>query len=191
MVLLVELYYTKLSIFVIFIPDHMIVAGYYVFMCRSVCRISVPLSIRISFPDDNHSNRKGAFFIQKMLIAFLFLHKNKCCGYSLEVPHRGASNEYPQHTFSWRNKKNNMWIPPLICSYDNLSKHKWIFIKFGMCIDIVEIWFGIANGQISSNFDRVICLRHAQFFVSGRKLEKVSRDLNQTWYMHWYLVWDC
>ena len=21
-----------------------------------------------------------------------------------------------------------------------------------MCIDIVEIWFGIANGQISSNF---------------------------------------
>ena len=22
-----------------------------------------------------------------------------------------------------------------------------------MCIDIVEIWFGIANGQISSNFD--------------------------------------
>ena len=26
------------------------------------------------------------------------------------------------------------------------------FSKFGMCIDIVEIWFGIANGQISSNF---------------------------------------
>ena len=26
--------------------------------------------------------------------------------YSLEVPHGGASNEYPQHMFSWRNKKN-------------------------------------------------------------------------------------
>ena len=38
---------------------------------------------------------------------------------------------------------------------DNLSKHQWMFTKFGMCIDIVEIWFGIANGQISSNFDRV------------------------------------
>ena len=36
---------------------------------------------------------------------------------------------------------------------DNLSKHQWIFTKFGVCIDIVEIWFGIANGQISSNFD--------------------------------------
>ena len=29
---------------------------------------------------------------------------------------------------------------------DNLSKHQWIFTKHGMCIDIVEIWFGIANG---------------------------------------------
>ena len=39
------------------------------------------------------------------------------------------------------------------CPDDNLSKHQWIFTKLGMCIDIVEIWFGIANGQISSNFD--------------------------------------
>ena len=50
---------------------------------------------------------------------------------------------------------------------DNLSKHQWIFTKFGMCIDMVEIWFGIANGQISSIFDGVICPRHAHIFVSG------------------------
>ena len=50
---------------------------------------------------------------------------------------------------------------------DNLSKHQWIFTKLGMCIDIVEIWFGIANGQILSIFDEVICLRHAHIFVSG------------------------
>ena len=30
----------------------------------------------------------------------------------------------------------------------NLSKYQWIFIKFGLCIDIIEIWFGIVNGQI-------------------------------------------
>ena len=36
---------------------------------------------------------------------------------------------------------------------DKLSRRQWIFTKLGMCIDIVEIWFGIANGQISSNFD--------------------------------------
>ena len=40
------------------------------------------------------------------LIFFLFLDENICCGYSLEAPRRGASNEYPQHTFSSRNKQN-------------------------------------------------------------------------------------
>ena len=34
----------------------------------------------------------------------------------------------------------------------NFSKRQWILTKLGMCIDIVEIWFGIANGQILSNF---------------------------------------
>ena len=33
---------------------------------------------------------------------------------------------------------------------DNLSRYQWIFTKLGMCIDIVEIWFGIVNGPISS-----------------------------------------
>ena len=56
---------------------------------------------------------KALFFIQKLLISFLFLNENICCEYSLEAPHRGASNEYPQHMFSLRNKKNIMWIPPL------------------------------------------------------------------------------
>ena len=37
--------------------------------------------------------------------------------HSLEVPRRGASNEYPQDMFLWRNKKNIVWIPSLICSY--------------------------------------------------------------------------
>ena len=51
---------------------------------------------------------------------------------------------------------------------DNLSKHQWTFTKLGMCIDIVEIWFGIANGQISLNFYGVYCPRHAHVFISGR-----------------------
>ena len=40
---------------------------------------------------------------------------------------------------------------------DELSKYQWIFIKRGMCIDIVEIWFGITNGQISSIFELSAC----------------------------------
>ena len=43
--------------------------------------------------------------------------------------------------------------PIFLFPVDNLSKCQWIFTKLGMCIDIVEIWFWIANGQISSNFD--------------------------------------
>ena len=50
---------------------------------------------------------------------------------------------------------------------DNLSKRQWIFTKLGMCIDIVEIWFWIAYRQILSNFDGVICPRHANIFVFG------------------------
>ena len=43
---------------------------------------------------------------------------------------------------------------------DNLSKYQGILTKLGTCIDIKEIWFGIANGHILSIFDRVICQRH-------------------------------
>ena len=45
-------------------------------------------------------------------IVFLFLYKNICCGYSLEAPHQGASNEYPQHMFLSRNKKTieTFWL---------------------------------------------------------------------------------
>ena len=57
------------------------------------------------------ANKKGAhiflaialdkmfFFNPKVLIFFLFLQENICCGYSLEAPRWGASNEYPQHIF--------------------------------------------------------------------------------------------
>ena len=37
---------------------------------------------------------------------FIFLHENKCCVYSLEMPCWGTSNEYTKHRFSWRNTKN-------------------------------------------------------------------------------------
>ena len=36
---------------------------------------------------------------------------------------RGASNEYPQHMFSSRNKKTIIWIPLLICSCAGQVEH--------------------------------------------------------------------
>ena len=46
-------------------------------------------------------------------------------------------------------------IRPSVFSFsgDNFSKWQWIFMKLGVCIDIVEIWLGIAYGQISLIFD--------------------------------------
>ena len=35
--------------------------------------------------------------------------QNIYCGYSLEPPRRGGSNEYPQSMFLSRNKKNNVY----------------------------------------------------------------------------------
>ena len=46
---------------------------------------------------------------------------------------------------------------------DILSIHQWIFTKLGVCIDIMEVWFGIANGQIAPNFYGVICPRCPYF----------------------------
>ena len=36
-------------------------------------------------------------------------HISADCGYSLEPPHRGGSNEYPQSMVLSRNKKNNIY----------------------------------------------------------------------------------
>ena len=61
--------------------------------------------------------------------------------------------------------------PKFLFPGDNLSKYQGILTKLGTCIDIKQIWFRSANGQISSNFDGVICPRHAQIFFSGQELE--------------------
>ena len=65
--------------------------------------------------------------------------------------------------FLWRNKK--------IIPDENLSECQWIFTKFGVCIDIVEVWFGIANGQISSIFNSYCPLR-CQYFCSRMIMNK-------------------
>ena len=42
-----------------------------------------------------YSSIKGTLFNQKVFIFFSLLHKSICCGYPLEVPQLGTSNEYP------------------------------------------------------------------------------------------------
>ena len=43
--------------------------------------------------------------------------QNIDCGYSVELPWRGGSNEYPQSMFLSRNKKNNVYLCKLQFNY--------------------------------------------------------------------------
>ena len=67
------------------------------------------------------------------IILFLFLHVNMYCGFSLEVPHRGASNEYPQYMLSWSYKKNinTFWlkqVPYLELFWSTGMTIIWLFL---------------------------------------------------------------
>ena len=44
-----------------------------------------------------------------------------------------------------------------------------------MCIDIVEIWFGIADGQISTVFDSYLLVTHLYFHFWTVTLVNVNR----------------
>ena len=49
---------------------------------------------------------KNENFQWKFLDIFLIFAQNKDCGYTLEPPRRGGSNEYPQSMFWSKTKKN-------------------------------------------------------------------------------------
>ena len=66
--------------------------------CKGFKKLNYPNPIIIVFIGLDKSGYQVNFF--------LFLHKNIGCGYSLEVPHRGASNEFDQHMNLRRNRKN-------------------------------------------------------------------------------------
>ena len=57
----------------------------------------------------------------KKFAMFHISAQNIDCGYSLEQPRRGGSNEYPQSMFLSRNKKNNVYP----------CKPQFYFIKVG------------------------------------------------------------
>ena len=56
------------------------------------------------------SEAKIENFQRKKNVIFLISAQNIGCGYTLEPPRRGGSNEYPQSMF-WSNKKKNRYTP--------------------------------------------------------------------------------
>ena len=67
--------------------------------------------------------------------------ENIDCGYSLEPPRRGGSNEYPQSMFMIRNKKNNVypWKPKLYYIKVGYKGVKLIWACFRDAIQIVAL----------------------------------------------------
>ena len=65
---------------------------------------------------------KNGKFSDKNCNIFHISAQNIDCGYSLEPPHQGSSNEYPQSMFFSRNKKNNVYP----------CKPKFYYIKWGL-----------------------------------------------------------
>ena len=65
---------------------------------------------------------KTESFQLKILIFFHISAHNIDCGYSLEPPRRGSSNEYPQSVFLRSNKKNNVYP----------CKPQFYYIKVGL-----------------------------------------------------------
>ena len=59
---------------------------------------------------ENFTTKKWKFSDKKSLIFFIFLLKNIDCGYSLEPPRRGVSNEYPQTMF-WAEIRKILYTP--------------------------------------------------------------------------------
>ena len=57
---------------------------------------------------ENFTNKKRKFSDKKFWY-FIFLPKTIDCGYLLELPRWGSSNEFPQSMFLSRNKKNNVY----------------------------------------------------------------------------------
>ena len=58
--------------------------------------------------NENFTTKKWKFS-EKNADIFHISPQNIYCGYSLEPPRRGGSNEYPQSMFLSRNKKNNIY----------------------------------------------------------------------------------
>ena len=58
---------------------------------------------------EKFTSKNCKFSDKKNSDIFLISAQNIDCGYSLEPPHRGGSNEYPQSMFLSRNKKNNIY----------------------------------------------------------------------------------
>ena len=127
-----QYYLRRISLFINYHPDSL-----HTYQTAKQDKRGIPTKRYFCRSDDNSgiifstsiATDRVLFSSEKCWYLSYFLKKT-CCGYSLEAPLWGAYNEYPQHMFSSKNKKNIMWIPPLVCSYAVLHKNMlWVLVR--------------------------------------------------------------
>ena len=68
-------------------------------------------------------------FLKKISDIFHILAQNIDCGYSLEPPRRGGSNEYPQSMF-WAKKKRKIMYTPVNPSLRGSKLYRHVFVMY-------------------------------------------------------------
>ena len=76
-----------------------------VWVCRLICNVNCITKTRLYKYIENFTTKEKENFQIKKSDIFHYSAQNIDCGYSLEPPRRGGSNEYPQSMFLSRNKK--------------------------------------------------------------------------------------
>ena len=120
----------------------------------------------------NFDPLKPHFYIVKLRVYrgihyfFLFLLKNIDCGYSLEPPRRGGSNEYPQSMFRagiWKISEFFIWkFPYLVVKFPIYSNRRvsWArlaapsFGQLGLIIDLNKFQIS-QNGSNDHNDQKI------------------------------------
>ena len=125
----------------ILISRHWIMAGYYGLMLV----IHVPVCLSHVHPCFRFRT------ITWIHISLLFFF-NQTCYMHWYCASLVWDSQWANFVMFWHIKLPSHHIFVYSFSDNNVSKYQWIFTKLGICIDIVEIWFGIANGQISLIF---------------------------------------
>ena len=83
-------------------------------MTRLMCNVMKTYLFKYT---ENFTTKKSENFQIKNSDIFHISVQNIDCGYSLEPPRRGGSNEYPQFMFLSSNKHNNVYPRPVNPSF--------------------------------------------------------------------------
>ena len=130
------------------------------------------------------------FFNQIVMLFFLFLQKNICCGYSLEVPHWGTFNEYPLQMFSmaqiWIGKYAG-WSGPSLPEYVycpflvlGINNTRLSYVRKELPFIIWHGYYSVDNVMSYKNF--MTTLNKTWLLV--RSFMAIKYSLKVIWYLH-------